>query len=723
MNKKIFLFAFVLWGTLLVSTSSCKSDDDLTYSAEADSLLDVYSAKLESIMTVAGDIFMNSNSPKEASKSFGEIRSIEGVKRVYSNNNAFYVEIEGWGVLPYIYSGYDTTKGINTRKANENVVNDTRAVVGKIENGHTFNNGKKVCIINQQAGDDITKISLYVDKMYFNFESKGTSISEMCKNFEDCGFTVKPFEGAEVTKEVYSEKLFEYDLVFILTHGGIDSENRHWLLTGEEFDPVQHGWFKSLIRRLYSEDRLKEINKAELEELLELTKTKLRIAAIDEWHNGVKTIGYYLLVSEEYLESSKESFKNKNAIVYNCACHSLQGNTNLADVFLTRGAACYLGWTETDCRGSYAGKLLFNNMLNGQSVGDAYDALPDDFSRSPGDHGAFLDIVYSKTRKDGHSICITRPKRYDADVEKVSETDFKVGLKGELTLLDLDLKENDKRRVGFFTSTDKDMSIKNDHPGTRMNGGHAFTFTSTLSVDHLKPNTTYYYTSYFYDGKHYCLSDTSYFMTPEVSRIQHVVPDELLNIMSPYIPIYDGANPPVVEGTYVISPKILSYNSDPSSGYKPGKIVLDGYLIFSNQDPMTNTINYRGVEVNSSNVIKGEDNGSGAFISGEGNNFSIFFKTEGVSYYDGEEATSVKALIISGTKEANGIKDIYYAFVMLDKNDPHNHLMKKDAFRIYVDEDGFADKTTLSALSRGGYSSNSIMLPGCADEDSGTWPK
>ena len=143
MNKKIFLFAFVLWGTLLVSTSSCKSDDDLTYSAEADSLLDVYSAKLESIMTVAGDIFMNSNSPKEASKSFGEIRSIEGVKRVYSNNNAFYVEIEGWGVLPYIYSGYDTTKGINTRKANENVVNDTRAVVGKIENGHTFNNGKK----------------------------------------------------------------------------------------------------------------------------------------------------------------------------------------------------------------------------------------------------------------------------------------------------------------------------------------------------------------------------------------------------------------------------------------------------------------------------------------------------------------------------------------------------------------------------------------------------
>lgn len=721
MTKKIFLVVLVLLGTVLVSTSSCKNgDDDVTYSAEADSLLDVYSMRLENIIAVAGDAFEKSDSPNDASQYFDDILKIEGVKDVYNDDHAFYVEVEGWGVIPYIYSGYDKTKAVNTREINENVANGTRVVEGKIENDHTFNNGKTVCIINQQAGDDITTIDLEVENLKLNFEPKSNSISEMCKNFEDCGFTVKPFEGAKVTKEVYSEKLFEYDLVFILTHGCYEYKNDklHWLLTGEKYDVLEHGWLKKFIRYIwYTQKEIEDINEEEIEEFLQLTKTQLRIAAVDEWHNNVKTVGYYLIVSENYINSSEKSFKNKNAIVYNCACQSLKGNTNLADVFLTRGAACYLGWTESDCRGSYAGKLLYNNMLNGQSVGDAYDDLPMNFSRSPGDDGAFLDRVYSKSRKDGHSICITRPKRYDADVDKVSETDFKVGLKGELTLLDVDMKEDDERSFGFFTSTDEDMSIKNYHPGTRMNGGHTFTFTSTLSVENLKPNTTYYYMAYLYDGKHYCLSDTSSFTTPDVSRIQHVVPDDLLNLMAPYIPIYDGANPPLIESLYKIHPMKLTYNSDPSSSYKPGKIVNDLFTNFYGQDMMTNTINYRGYSFDNKGDLFSEELGPGAFISGEDNNFTVFFNTTGVHYYDDGVATSKKAIIISGTKMPSGIKDLYYAFVMIDKDDPHNHLMKKDAFRVFIDGDGLADllEENVSNSRSRGYSEKT-QLPGCADE-------
>lgn len=81
------------------------------------------------------------------------------------------------------------------------------------------------------------------------------------------------------------------------------------------------------------------------------------------------------------------------------------------------------------------------------------------------------------------------------------------------------------------------------------------------------------------------------------------------------------------------------------------------------------------------------DEGKGAFISGSGNNFTAHFNTEGVS-----SGISTKTpLVISGIKTSEGIKDLYYAFVMVEKGeDPDNILMKEGIFRVFRDQDNLA---------------------------------
>ena len=83
--------------------------------------------------------------------------------------------------------------------------------------------------------------------------------------------------------------------------------------------------------------------------------------------------------------------------------------------------------------------------------------------------------------------------------------------------------------------------------------------------------------------------------------------------------------------------------------------------------------------------------GEGAFISGEGKNFTIFFNTIGTSY----GIDTREALLLSGTKATGGIKNLRYAFVMVEKgDDPEGILMKEGVFRVFQDKDGMSYSDT-----------------------------
>ena len=170
-------------------------------------------------------------------------------------------------------------------------------------------------------------------------------------------------------------------------------------------------------------------------------------------------------------------------------------------------------------------------------------------------------------------------------------------------------------------------------------------------------------------------------------RLDEVVPSEIREKMDDYMPIYPGTNPPNIEGCYYIDPFETVYCEDQGNGgFDPGDLVVSYYCLFQNQNTSDNTIDFYGMSDSEQS-----EQGNGAFISGSGNNFTAFFNTEGTS----SGISTKTALVISGTKTSEGIKDIYYAFVMVEKGeDPENKLMKEGVFRVFHDQDGLAVNAT-----------------------------
>ena len=172
----------------------------------------------------------------------------------------------------------------------------------------------------------------------------------------------------------------------------------------------------------------------------------------------------------------------------------------------------------------------------------------------------------------------------------------------------------------------------------------------------------------------------------EDERIEQVIPEDIRQKMEPYIPIYDGVNPPNVEGCYLLSPMVATYMED-YDGDLSELQWLGEYIHLSNQNASTNTIDMEELTEDFESYSVGE----GAIIVGEGNNFSILFDMEGVNsgiYYR-------TALLLSGTKSDEGLKDLKYAFVMVDKDDdPEGELMEEGVFRVFEDQDGMAYTTS-----------------------------
>ena len=182
-------------------------------------------------------------------------------------------------------------------------------------------------------------------------------------------------------------------------------------------------------------------------------------------------------------------------------------------------------------------------------------------------------------------------------------------------------------------------------------------------------------------------------------RLESVVPAQFQSTLLKHMPNHKGVNPPILEGnTYVISPNVLAYNSsETDTDYKPGKLVSDNYIQLTNQNTKRNTIDFISYEVNKSGKKIGGQECDGAFISGEGNYFTIFMTTT----YSLNGATMKRALIISGTKTDQGLTDLYYGFICVEKDDPNNKLMKVGEYRIFKDQDGLVELTTLpSNLTR-----------------------
>ena len=169
-------------------------------------------------------------------------------------------------------------------------------------------------------------------------------------------------------------------------------------------------------------------------------------------------------------------------------------------------------------------------------------------------------------------------------------------------------------------------------------------------------------------------------------RMDEVIPDNIRDKFKDHMPIYSGANPPNIEGSYLIKPYTVVFCED--GNWEPGHVIESYKIKFYNQSSSDNTIDMIKYNVED----KGDYSiGTGAFISGDGTHFTAYFSAEGSS----SNIRTLKSIVISGTKTDKGIEDLVYGFVMVDKgSDPDNKLMKTGVFRAFKDGDGISGPTT-----------------------------
>lgn len=192
-------------------------------------------------------------------------------------------------------------------------------------------------------------------------------------------------------------------------------------------------------------------------------------------------------------------------------------------------------------------------------------------------------------------------------------------------------------------------------------------------------------------------------------RIPSVIPDDIRPEIEKYMPIYDGVNPPNIEGAYYLNPQILIGSTRPNDGY--GDLYQSDYHKYYNQDMTANTIDFIRVSEYEGEWAKS----TVSKISGFDNHFTIYFEVTGKS-----SGISFKNIyFVSGTKTSTGIKDLTDGFYMKEKgSDPSGKLVPVGTYRFFKDEDGMSEATTWPFGDKYGVRKRKVQgteLPNCHD--------
>lgn len=654
--------------------------------------------KVEAITKTVGEIYMESSSAAEMKSQSSVIKGIDGVESVWADDLTVFVKIKDFGTVPFVFTPLDNESNSYTRKAEE--VAKTRATLSE-EKIHNHLDLKEVCIVNQQYNDE--KHSLAAE-----------CADAINDDFSKCGFYVTVNNRPSV--RFFAEDMFNYDLLYLITPGCYNErEGQHWLFTGEEVavsEKVDLSTLKTLLN-----GSLKDYNNG-----------TVGIGAIKETRNKKVQTVYYLIVSEELIAYGSNKQFEKPALVFNAACQSVKSNTDLAKAFIQKKAAVYIGYSEKNSVGKFAGAEFCRQLLTGLPVGYIIENFPDSYLTETIDGvTAKLKLYYNDGYSDSYALfCLQHPELAKVD-NASTEQGLKVTMQGKMKTPD----GYNTDFLSYFTYGFCIGETPNFKEARVMEGLHIgdagisyvnnqITFEQTFDDDQLKSSTDYYCWAYYYDGVNYCVSDSMTFttpyrpapsieeiVTPEYTKYIQVIHDTveivdrsaLLIIISEkeYIPVFVGDNPPNIEGTYLISPCILTYTTH---GYKPGDKFLDMYIDFYNQK--RSKISFRNLQQGSDVISMGEGDGIiDVYVTGFREYFTVYLRTKGVSSYWDSEVYSSMVEIYSGRKTERGIEDLSHCFLMVDKGlDPYEHLVPVGTYRKFYDGDGFSEYTTWPTYSR-----------------------
>lgn len=168
-----------------------------------------------------------------------------------------------------------------------------------------------------------------------------------------------------------------------------------------------------------------------------------------------------------------------------------------------------------------------------------------------------------------------------------------------------------------------------------------------------------------------------------VERIVDAIPDTLREVFrAQFGAIPEGYVPPKVEGRFVVAPKQRC--SSNVAHWPLGVTEPNLYLSLTNQHNSVVELNLAEATETFSDTV---------FIVGHDQLFTIYYEENKTMTFDDSLVVLKRGIIIKGDMSPEGIRDLYFANIVMDVQGPAaQDLVKPGQYFIYKDGDGLARK-------------------------------
>jgi hypothetical protein len=590
-------------------------------------------------------------------EKYKQSKKYEFVKDMEVTDVGFFIELtngytKGWLIVP---SDVQTS-----------TYSSPKQVLDKISDLKSTGYGpkKKIAIVNCRSND---------------FVNRNDIAYEIASLFDNKDWEVVPIYGKQANLNFFRTKLNEYDVVYIDAHGFANSK-RSGIVAGNS---EERGYTILTIEEILSQQTLE--NQGDI---------TIRVFGGDSLPTKLSTEP---IITGDDITYNYSDASFHNSLIYLTSCNILRYPELFAARLIDKGAGVVIGYDNNVSISPDAGKELLSSMLlNNYNLSQAYNELPakykyDYFEFFPFSFRRCTLTYYPKTA--GNYRLVETPRVNTVGHSNLTRTS--VMLNGEI----IPLNGVAVTEAGFYYTTAENSSANQKQESVASTSG-----SFSKNITGLIRGTKYLYKAYAKNAHGTAYGEIKQFTTLDdqgvTDDINKIVPKEIQKKMTDLgLPINGGGNPPVVNGTYKMSPVILK-KSNFSDGFSVGHQFADIYVTFSeqNNDDLTVKVSY----VNAG--LSGE--GTGAYIIGEGDKFSVF--VESINIHENKVQTKT-AEVYSGTITNTGIKNLYSALFMIDDGgDPYNDLIGNGQGRLFYDSDGFSEKVTSGARSASG---NAERLP------------
>jgi hypothetical protein len=204
-------------------------------------------------------------------------------------------------------------------------------------------------------------------------------ITYLNAKFTQRGFTVTTQNGTAADVSFFKTGLKGYGTIFYISHGCYDGTNT-WQVTGEE------GTMDSLMSRYGALWQ----------------SQKLALGNCKELRGGVWKVVKTYMFSQKFIDSMYTGATDfPKSMIYLVACQAMKdANRQVAKSFNNKGARAIIGWDETNCLGQSTGKQLFNILLCGSNLKQAYNSLPSEAKNDACEVTGGANLVYYPASAD-----------------------------------------------------------------------------------------------------------------------------------------------------------------------------------------------------------------------------------------------------------------------------------------------------------------------------------